>query len=182
MVLGERPLLNVDVSHKAFPKRYNSLIDLLRHMERELSERRPFPIDLDRPLNENVCGRLVAHLSGLEICYRPNEANMRIQKFVSLGEVPAREMFTMRRGDVTERKSVQQYFNEINRVIRYPNLQCIRLGSRDNPSAVPMEFCSISDNQVSRIVEFESRARLSKKSFSLFRSSTKNAPTIKPGK
>lgn len=150
MVLGERPLLNVDVSHKAFPKRYDSLIDLLRQMERDLTtDRKPFQIDFNRPLDQNVCGRLAAHLSGLEICYRPNEANMRIQKFIGLGEVPAREMFTMRRGDVSERKSVQDYFNEINRGIRYPALQCIRMGSRENPNAVPMEFCSISDNQVS---------------------------------
>lgn len=149
MHLGEIPLLNVDVCHKAFPKRYNSLIELLADMGRELSTRnRQVQIDLDRPLPQNAEEKLVAHLKGLEICYNRDANDKKIYKFYELGNIPAQEMFTLRRDGLEERKSVSDYFREINRSIRYPGLPTIRLGRRDNYISVPMEFCSISDDQV----------------------------------
>lgn len=148
MVLGERPFLNVDVSHKAFPTQYNSLTDLLRQMADELSNpgrNQFFRIDLHQPLEDKVGQKLKAHLSGLEVCYN-SDATKRIYKFIDLGQTPAQEMFVPQGGTV--RKSVWQYFKEIGRKITYPEMPCIKLGSRTNPIAVPMEFCSIFGNQV----------------------------------
>lgn len=140
------PLLNVDVTNKAFPIPYNSLIHLLEDMPAEYSTRnRQFPrIDLSRPLNDDVAGKLHRHLSGLDLMYCSDGTNKSVRKYFELGKVPAQEIFEMTKDDKKVRISVLDYFrNELRRPIQYPNLQCIRLGQRTNYISVPMEFCSI---------------------------------------
>lgn len=66
VVLGNIPLLNVDVNHKAFPKRYNSLIDMFPDMQQDMR----MNIDPNQPLDRFVVQALQKHLGGLEICYR----------------------------------------------------------------------------------------------------------------
>lgn len=145
------PLLNVDVSNKAFPAPYNSLIDLLRDMKDEFSTRnREFVVDLSGPLNDDVAKKLHAHLSGLELCYCSDGTNKTIRKYFELGEVPAKETFDIERDGRKTRTTVQKYFDgELRRQIRYRNLQCIRLGNRTHYISVPMEYCAILGNQVS---------------------------------
>lgn len=140
------PLLNVDVSNKAFPIPYNSLIHLLEDMPNEYSTRnREFPrIDLNRPLNADVAEKLHRHLAGLDLLYCSDGTNKSVRKYFELGRVPAQETFEMTKDGRTQRISVENYFrNELRRRIQYPNLQCIRLGQRTNFISVPMEFCSI---------------------------------------
>lgn len=156
MVLGHQAgkpllLLNVDVSNKAFPIPYNSLIDLLRDMEREFSRPyRKFVVDLSKPLNKDVTDKLHAHLGGLELCYCSDGKNKTIKKYFELGEVPARETFEIERNGRKTKMTVQNYFkNELGCRIQYPNLQCIRMGNRTNYISVPMEYCAILGNQVS---------------------------------
>lgn len=140
VVLGSVPFLNIDVNHKAFPKRYDNLIDLFRDMEQDLRMR----IDPSRPLERNVIFALEKHLGGLEICYRgPGAA--KIYKFMKLVNDPANERFTTEDG---QQKTILQYFRETNRNIRYPSLPCIKLGNTVKSITVPMELCSIPDTQV----------------------------------
>lgn len=160
VVLGEGLFLNVDVCHKAFPKRYANLIDLLRDMENDINNDRnrrggyqqgrsqePFRIDLNRSLHGMIIDKLEQHLSGLDICFNTGLATGSIQKFRYIGRKPADEMF-MKDG---RRLSVLQHFTETGKRIRYPELPCIGLGSRD--TKIPMEFCSIPDTQVSSIIQ-----------------------------
>lgn len=148
-----RPLLNVDVSHKAFPKPYRNLIDLVLDMEKEYStQRRRFEVDVKKPLNQAICDKLNAHLAGLELCYCSDRVNRRMYKYCELGQEPARESFTVQVDGRPVRKTVQAYFAELQRPIRYPNVQCIRLGPRNNTISVPMEYCAILGNQVSVLI------------------------------
>lgn len=141
VVLGNVPLLNVDVNHKAFPKRYNSIVDdLFPDMERDMRLR----IDPNRPLDRMVSSALERHLGGLEILYR-GPGNSRIYKFMRLDNDPANVRF---RGENGEEKTVLKYFQDTNRNIRYQKLPCIRLGNSINNIVVPMEFCGIPDTQV----------------------------------
>lgn len=140
------PLLNVDVTNKAFPVPYNSLIDLLKDMPDEYSTRyRRFdPIDLDKPLTDDVAWRLHNHLSGLDLLYCSDGTNKFVKKYFELGKVPAEETFEMGKDGKKTKTNVLNYFrDELKRKITYPNLQCIRLGQRNNFISVPMEFCSI---------------------------------------
>lgn len=142
LCLGDIPLLNVDVNHKAFPKRYNNLIDLLRDMENDLRMR----IDLNRKLDYKAEQALQRHLAGLEICYtNPGMGSKRIYKFMSLDRSPGELSFTLENGQKT---TVLDYFKNSGRRIQYPALPCIKLGNSVKNQAVPLEFCSIPDTQV----------------------------------
>ncbi|XP_031627620.1 protein argonaute-2 [Contarinia nasturtii] len=138
MVLGKTPFLNVDVNHKAFPKRYASLLDLLKDMDKN--------VNLNRELDYDAKMMLKRHLSGLELYYnKPNDKPM-IFKFMEIVDPPAKNVFTTEDG---QQKTILQYFQETNRRIQFPNLNCIRLGSHIKSIKVPIEFCSISDSQMS---------------------------------
>lgn len=156
IVLGEEngsisPLLNVDVTHRPFPKQYSNLIDLLFDISKEHTTPRCV-IDLKKPLNSSALNKLAAHLSGLEICYKVDDMNKGILKFLNVGKRPAFEIMTRQNG--TD-KMVQQYFDERNLRIKYPNLQCIRLGCGKRHMSVPIEYCSILGDQVSAtFIEF----------------------------
>lgn len=140
-----QPLLNVDVSNKAFPIPYNSLIDLLRDMKNEYSTRnRVYEVDLTRPLSKDAEEKLHAHLAGLELCYCSDGTNKRIHKYFGLGEIPAKETFEMERDGKKMKTTVQKYFDgELKRPIKFPNLQCFRLRNRTGFISVPMEYCAI---------------------------------------
>lgn len=138
MVLGEVPFLNVDVNHKAFPKRYPTLIHLLR----DIDDR----IDLNSTLDRNVENALKQHLKSLEIVYnKPNDKAM-IYKFMDIVGPPANVRFTLENG---QQKTILQYFQETGRPINHPNLPCIKLGNTIKNITVPLEMCGIPDTQVS---------------------------------
>lgn len=140
VVLGNIPFLNVDVNHKAFPKRYNTLIDMFPDMEQDLR----MNINPNQPLDRSVLFALERHLGGLEICYR-GPGNSKIYKFMRVVGDPANERFTDQNG---QQKTILQYFRETNRNIQYPKLPCIKLGNTVKSIIVPMELCSIPDTQV----------------------------------
>lgn len=141
MVLGNVPYLNVDVNHKAFPKRYATLIDLFRDMEEDLRMK----IDPNRPLEYNVVKALERHLGGLELCYNGPANKKTIHKFLRIQDPPDKLRFRLESG---EEKTVLQYFRDANRRIQYPALPCIRMGNSVKHIDVPMEFVSIPDTQV----------------------------------
>lgn len=144
------PLLNVDVSNKAFPQSFNRIIDLLLAMKAEYSPRdRRFVLDLNGQLSDYVAEKLHTHLSGLELCYCSDGTNKTIKRYVELGMVPAEEAIEIKRNDKKIGTTVQKYFDELKRRIQYRNLPCIRMGSKKDYIAVPMEYCAILGNQVS---------------------------------
>lgn len=134
-----RPLLNVDVKHRAFPCSYPNLIDLLHAIQKEHKAPR-LVIDFKQPLNKNAAKILTDHLTGLEICYKDDTNNNGILKFLELGHRPAKE---------GKDKTVQRYFAEHGLRIKYPELQCIRLGIKQRYISVPLEYCTILGDQVS---------------------------------
>lgn len=140
VVLGKVPFLNVDVNHKAFPKRYDNLVQLLDDMEQDMRTR----IDKTRPLDRFILSALEKHLRGLEICYRA-PGSSKIYKFMALTDDAATERFTTENG---EQKTILQYFRDTNRNIQYPRLPCIRLGNTIRSIVVPLELCGIPDTQV----------------------------------
>ncbi|XP_055301016.1 protein argonaute-2-like [Sitodiplosis mosellana] len=138
VVLGDELFLNVDVSHKAFPKRYDSFIDLLKDMR--LQDR-----DFKRPLEKRMIDMISKQLSGLDICYtQPGSGSKTIRKFMSIEAKPSLMTFDVNNVPTT----ILDYFNSRRMRINYPELPCLKLGNRDHNIIVPMEFCSISDAQV----------------------------------
>lgn len=139
-----RPLLNVDVKHRAFPRQFTSLIDLLHAIQKEQTTPRCI-IDLQKPLSTDAQKKLTAHLSNLEICYKIDDMNNGISKFLGLGNKSAYEVISRVNGTV---KMLKQYFDDRNLRIKYPFLQCIRLEADRGHISVPLECCSILGDQV----------------------------------
>lgn len=139
-----RPLLNIDVTHRAFPRKYASLIDLLHAIHRETTPR--ISIDFEKQLSTEVANKLKAHLTGLEICYKIDDTHNGIATFFDLGYRSANEIFSKKNGTT---KMVQQYFAENKLKIKHPFMQCIRLGDKKRHFSVPLECCSILGDQVS---------------------------------
>lgn len=141
VVRGNKLYLNVDVSHKAFPKRYEDLFMYLRDLEGDLRAR----IDLNKQLDRRVVDELQRFLSGLDVCYtQPGTGLKTVRKFLRVGETPAFSRFEFEGKQTT----VLKYFTERGMKIKYEEMPCLEIGSRDKPIAVPMEFCSILDAQV----------------------------------
>lgn len=142
-VLGSVPFLNVDVNHKAFPKRYASLVDLLKDMEQDLRMK----INPNQPLERNVVTALSRHLSGLEICYQKPSDKPMIYKFMKIVDAPGKVEFELENG---QRKTILQYFQETygSNSIKFVNLSCIKLGNTVKNITIPMELCYIPDSQV----------------------------------
>lgn len=139
------PLLNIDVKHRAFPQRFTSLIDLLHAIERETPR---CSIDLSKSLSAVVVKKLKDHLCDLEICYKIDDMNNGILKFLDLGKRSAYEVMSKENGTT---KMVHEYFAQRNLRIKYPYLQCIQLKCGNRHISVPMEYCSIIGDQVSFI-------------------------------
>lgn len=143
-VLGYQPYLNVDIAHKAFPKRYASLVDLKNAIRQENSRNARD----DRMLYEE----LKKHLRGLDLVYvTPGNANLKkVYKFLDLDRKPSEVKF---KDDKGRQLTVAQYFEERNFPIRYPDLPCVKIGSSIKNITVPMEHCELPNSQVSLLFD-----------------------------
>lgn len=78
-VLGDVPYLNVDVSHKAFPRAYANLVDSVQDAGGYVNNQ------LDPRLQDS----LSTHLRGMDICYNmPGNAGRKMHKFIKLDAEP----------------------------------------------------------------------------------------------
>lgn len=141
-VLGNSPYLNVDVAHKAFPKRYHSLVALLEDIKQE------------NPRTRDPFQDMRTHLRRMDVIYKTpgNAGQMRVYKFMDLVGTPKQERFTDENG---RQLTIADYFREHNYPINYPALPCVQLGNNLRSIKVPMEHCSLSDCQVSQIENFQ---------------------------
>lgn len=138
------PFLNVDVAHKAFPKRYRNLLDLIEDISQDMRCR----TDFTRPLDYKIISELRRHLSGMDICYKGPGATDggKIYKFASVVEKPAQVRFNQ---DGRETNVLLYFQSRQPNSIRFPEMPCLKLGNNVRNISVPIEFCSLSDAQVS---------------------------------
>lgn len=123
-VMGERPYLNVDVSHKAFPSGTD-------HLEPLYQQYRNF---------QDI-------LRGLSLVYTSPMTNERkTYKFNAVRGSADSEMFNDEQ-DNNRRKSVAQYFQEKGHRLRFPKNPCLHIGPAARNILVPMEFLSIPHAQ-----------------------------------
>ncbi|XP_023032415.1 protein argonaute-2 [Drosophila willistoni] len=155
-VLGDRPFVNVDISHKSFP----IALPVLEYIERYvLKESIKNTTNLDRlyPTIEDF-------LKGIFVIYEPpscfNSAP-RVFKVNGLTSSSARyQQFQLDNKTLT----VEQYFQSRNYSLRYPNLRCLYVGPLDRNIFLPIELCRIEDcqslnrkdgaNQVAAMIKF----------------------------
>uniref|UniRef100_A0A1A9Z3D6 Uncharacterized protein n=1 Tax=Glossina pallidipes TaxID=7398 RepID=A0A1A9Z3D6_GLOPL len=137
-ILGEVPLLNVDISHKSFPKT-QSLIQYLKECG----------IDTNRTIEDyRMKKTILQFLKGIDIVYAPPAsfgALPKKKKVFDIGDAPAKTFFTL---DDGTKMNVKDYFQSKGCILQYPYLNCITSGSTTKKIALPMEFCSVAEDQV----------------------------------
>ncbi|KAJ9582418.1 hypothetical protein L9F63_003271, partial [Diploptera punctata] len=141
-ILGWKPLLNIDVVHKAFPSP-KSVIEILceiLHLDIQ---------DLQRELTEWEKHDFANYIKGLKVEYMlPNiPSSKRAYRVNTIVESASRQQFDMK----GKRISVDEYFMYEKKIhLSYPNLPCLHVGSpnRTNAIYIPAELCKITKGQV----------------------------------
>uniref|UniRef100_A0A1A9WFG9 Piwi domain-containing protein n=1 Tax=Glossina brevipalpis TaxID=37001 RepID=A0A1A9WFG9_9MUSC len=136
-ILGEVPLLNVDISHKSFPKS-QTIIQYLKECD----------IDTSRTIEDYRMKKIITQfLKGMDIVYTPPPnfgAMPRKYKVLDIGNAPAKITFTL---DDGKKMTVKDYFASKGCTLQYPFLNCITVGSAIRQISLPMEFCSVAEDQ-----------------------------------
>ncbi|KAL9901444.1 LOW QUALITY PROTEIN: protein argonaute-2-like [Glossina fuscipes fuscipes] len=136
-ILGEVPLLNVDISHKSFPKT-QPIIQYLKECG----------IDTNRTIEDyRMKKTILQFLKGIDIVYAPPASFGAIpkKKMIDIGDAPAKTFFTL---DDGTKMNVKDYFASKGCILQYPYLNCITTGSTTRKIALPIEFCSVAEDQV----------------------------------
>lgn len=138
-ILGDKPFLNVDISHKSFP----IAMPVLEYLEK---------FGLRQKINANTnldqSRRFIEpFLKGINVVYTPPTSfgtNSRAYKVNGLSAYPAsRQTFVLEGKSL----SVSDYFKSRNYALKYPQLQCLHVGPPAKNIFVPIELCHIEGGQ-----------------------------------
>lgn len=140
-ILGWKPFLNVDVAHKAFPKSLG-IVDLIT----ELCD--------NQPLSRDNISKVDKFLRNLKVRYEiPNQpSSKRISRVNELDKPASEARFKDENGK--EMTVADYYTKNKNYKLKYPNLPCLWIGSRDRKILYPPELCTLLEGQVSTITIF----------------------------
>ncbi|XP_012168271.2 protein argonaute-2 isoform X1 [Bombus terrestris] len=144
-IVGSRAYLNVDVAHKGFPKE-QSVIDLMKELCQNprtgvvLEQLTPRDIKYNRD-------KITRFLKGLKVQYELQDqpASKRIYVVNGLVDCARENRFTLKDGSTS---TVEQYFLQMKKYrIKYPELPCLWVGSKNSKIHVPAELCTIIAGQ-----------------------------------
>ncbi|XP_037940130.1 protein argonaute-2 isoform X2 [Teleopsis dalmanni] len=138
MVLGDVPLLNVDVSHKSFPKEFH-MIDYLRQVLNINN--------LDANLDRYNLYDLSDFLKNINIVYTPPKcfgALPKMYKCLGVSDKSALNATFDKDGEIM---TIDAYFKSRDYKINYPQLNLLIVGSSVRSILLPMELCSIPAGQ-----------------------------------
>ncbi|XP_058827785.1 protein argonaute-2 [Topomyia yanbarensis] len=133
-LLGAKPFLNIDVSHKAFPSG-GPVLKILADLNRS---------SVPNDVPDWLARELTTYLKGMEISYTGPSAANKIYKFNKLKGPASKESFKQDNGTVL---TVEQYFRQQGMPLKYPNLPVMHVGSLVRNILLPMEFCTIPRGQ-----------------------------------
>ncbi|XP_041674135.1 protein argonaute-2 isoform X1 [Drosophila eugracilis] len=139
VILGDKPFLNVDISHKSFPMAMTVLEYLERYSLRQ---------KIDKNTNLNFSRRQIeSFLKGINISYTPPESfgsSARSYKVNGLSMNPANVQTFEYEG---KKVTIVDYFKNRNYMMKYPNLHCLHVGPPVKNILVPIELCTIEGGQ-----------------------------------
>ncbi|EDW85422.2 uncharacterized protein Dwil_GK10600 [Drosophila willistoni] len=143
-VLGDRPFINVDISHKSFP----IALSMLEYLENYgLNSRYATKITTTTNLQQSRT-YIEQFIKGINIIYEPpasfNSAP-RIFKVNGLSPQSAdQQKFQL---EDKKETTVKEYFRGRNYILKYPNLHCLHVGPPAKQIYVPIELCRIEEGQ-----------------------------------
>ncbi|KAH8258621.1 hypothetical protein KR038_002221, partial [Drosophila bunnanda] len=138
-MLGDRPFLNVDISHKSFPMD----MPVLEYLER---------FGMRQKINQStdishLRGTIESFLKGINVVYKPPKSFNSLPKYFKvngLSRDPAsKQTFRLEDKLVT----VADYFKSRNYMLQFPQLHCLHVGHPAHNIMVPIELCHIEGGQ-----------------------------------
>ncbi|XP_050298371.1 protein argonaute-2-like isoform X4 [Anthonomus grandis grandis] len=142
VVMGGRPMLNVHLAHKAFPKNMpvlEAFLEILRSKER----RRDVQYTLSNLENLTPYQRedLTSYIKSLKVTYEvPRQAKVTY-RVNGLARTPMEEK-------LEDGRTIFEYFRtEKNYTIKYPRIPLIWVGSLQGKVKIPPELCIIEKDQ-----------------------------------
>jgi eukaryotic translation initiation factor 2C len=146
-IRGWKPLLNVDVAHKAFPTA-QGVLDVICELGSNFRSTMQRD-DLKRPINDYLQKDLEKFLRQLKVKYEitGQSGSKRIQRVNGLGAAPSQATFKLEDGKIT---TVEKYYRDVKKVpLKYPHLPTLWVGARDRDSKIllPLEFCTVVGGQ-----------------------------------
>ncbi|XP_052901127.1 protein argonaute-2-like [Anopheles moucheti] len=133
-VLGSRPYINLDISHKAFPCAA-SVLKVIGDFNRG---------NLDQ-LSAWVVNDLQSFLKGMDVIYKNPTGITKRMRCNGLRDPANQQMFKL---DDGTRLSVADYFaKHMKYRLKYPNLPVLHVGSTVRSIYVPAELCDIPGGQ-----------------------------------
>ncbi|KAH8307131.1 hypothetical protein KR044_005623, partial [Drosophila immigrans] len=156
-VLGDKPFVNVDVSHKSFPIAMKVIDYLINHA-------RIYENDLrSGECNRNLW-RVLTFLKGINIIYEPPKSfasSPRVYRVNGFSQQPANQL----KFEVDSKvMTVDAYFASRGYKLQFPNVVCLHVGPPAKNIYLPMELCRIEEgqalnrkdeaNQVSAMIKF----------------------------
>lgn len=137
-VLGDRPFVNVDVSHKSFPIAM-TMIEYIEHYGLRMNVTKETTITNSR--------FIIPFIKGINVIYEPPKSfgtAPRVYKVNGLSNYPASEhKFQSDKGTVT----ILEYFKSRNYQLKYPKLPCLSVGPVAKNIFLPLELCRIEEGQ-----------------------------------
>ncbi|XP_041449381.1 protein argonaute-2 isoform X3 [Drosophila obscura] len=137
-VLGDRPFVNVDISHKSFPMAM-SIIDYIERYQRQRIDK---STNLDYKRYD-----IESFLKGINIIYEPPAcfgSAPRVFKVNGLSKVSASSQIFDLDGKKT---TVAEYYKSREYNLKFPNLLCLHVGPPLKYIYLPIELCRIEDGQ-----------------------------------
>ncbi|KAL5276133.1 AGO2 family protein [Megaselia abdita] len=132
-ILGQRMLLNIDVSHKAFPKPFVPLTELYDQLSFRGNDR-----------------NFLELVKGSEIIYTPPKSFDQPSKQYKVNNISYDDTkqyrFKLEDGKET---TVFDYFKSRGYTLKFPNYRLVHVGPRDSKTYLPMELCQMANNNVS---------------------------------
>ncbi|XP_033232751.1 protein argonaute-2 isoform X2 [Drosophila pseudoobscura] len=137
-VLGDRPFVNVDISHKSFPK----AMPIIEYIEQYQRQKIDKSTNLDYRRYD-----IESFLKGMNIIYDPPAclaSAPRVFRVNGLTKFPASSLKFELDGKQT---TVADYFRSRKYNLMYPNLLCLHVGPPLKNIYLPIELCRIEDGQ-----------------------------------
>uniref|UniRef100_A0A6P4FCJ8 Protein argonaute-2-like n=1 Tax=Drosophila rhopaloa TaxID=1041015 RepID=A0A6P4FCJ8_DRORH len=139
LVLGDRPFVNVDISHKSFPIAM-PVIEYLRRFGLKQEINSTTTLEKSRHFVESF-------LKGLYVIYTPPKsfaAASRVYKINALSIKPgSTQEFDLEDKMIT----VAEYYKNRNYKLQFPQLPCLHVGPVTKQIFVPIELCQIEGGQ-----------------------------------
>lgn len=133
-LLGSKPFLNIDVSHKAFP-RGGPVLDVVASFNRSV---------VPTTLNEWGARDVHDYLKGMEVVYTGPDGVGKTYKYNSLKGPASSQIFKLEDGTET---TVAAYLQKKGYRLKFPDLPVMHVGSTIRNIMVPMEMCAIPPGQ-----------------------------------